>query len=284
MKQCKALLKKEWDTNWAGVLIPLWITGGVYVTALIGWIISLIRGHDLGALMQVSGMPAGYDAFMLYGTAAAITTLLGFVSLLSAAGLADSVINGGFKRRCEILHFSQPVSFLKIAGSKFLLVSLAVILLFGVLSLLNAVVITAVGRQMFSGEFHYGLTGWLQSFVGGSLTILFVGSLAWLFAGVFKRKSFLMGLLVLLAIEVVIGVLNYTTGWRIPSLFEFLGRMVALKVEIDPSVGVLEAPDVQAVISRGWHTILSWTSALKLALSAVFTVAGAWLYKFRELS
>ncbi|MDD4223596.1 MAG: hypothetical protein PHD87_03320 [Candidatus Cloacimonetes bacterium] len=284
MKQCKALLRKEWDTHWPGFLIPLWITGGVYVTALIGWIISLIRGHSLSALVSVSGMPAGYDAYVLYSTAAAVTTLLGFISMISAAGLADSVINGGFKRRCEILHFSQPVSFLKIAGSKYLLVSLASILLFGLLSLLNAAVITMIGRTLVSAGFQYGFTGWLQSFIGGSLSILFVGSLAWLFAGIFKHKSFLLGLLVLLGIEIVIGVLNYTTGWHIPSLFEFLGRMIALKVEIDPPVSVLPSAEINALIGRSWNSILSWTSALKLALSAAFTLAGAWFYQNRELS
>ncbi|HRT59418.1 MAG TPA: hypothetical protein P5170_00660 [Candidatus Syntrophosphaera sp.] len=287
MKQCKALLKKEWDTNWFMALIPLWATCIVYITALIGWIISLIRGHSLGAMVSSGEILTGYSDLVLYGLTSAITIMLGFVSAISAVVLAYNVINGGYKNRCEIFHFSQPVSFLKIAGSKFLLVSLVTILLYGLLSLLNAVVFTLIYSNSVSAGFRYSLTGWLQTFLGTSLSILFLGSLAWLFAGVYKRKSLPLGFLTLLAIEVVIGVLNYTTGWHIPSLFEFLGRMIALEVKSYPScppMNELQALDMQAAINKIWNSLLSWNSVLKLALSAVFVVAGAWFYKSRELS
>lgn len=283
MKQCKALFKKEWNTHGKAFLIPLWATGAVYAIALIGWIISLIRGQGITSMMQMQGMPAGYEALTLYGTTVGVTALLGVVAMITAAILADSVINGGFKRRCEILHFSQPVSFLKIIGSKFLLISLAMIIFFGLLSLVNAVVVTLLGRLQLSAGFQYGMLGWLQTFVAMSVTILFICSLAWFFAGLFKHKSFLMGLLVLLGIEVAIAVLNYTAGWHIPSLFAYLGELLTLQVEFDPETASAQTPSIDQIINLGWDSILSGKTVVKLALSAVFTALGAWLYKNREL-
>ena len=46
----------------------------------------------------------------------------------------------------------------------------------------------------------------------------------------------------------------------------------------------LQALDMQATINKVWNSLISWNSVLKLALSAVFVVAGAWFYKSRELS
>lgn len=105
MKQCKALLKKEWDTNWFMTLIPLWATCIVYITALIGWIISLIRGYSLGAMVNSGEILTGYSDLVLYGLTSAITIMLGFVSAISAVVLAYNVINGGYKNRCEDFPF-----------------------------------------------------------------------------------------------------------------------------------------------------------------------------------
>lgn len=284
MKQCKALLQKEWDTHKFLWMIPFWATVGVYLMALAGYLIALAKGNSLSAAVSVQGMPAGFDAYWTYAMTTTTTVLLGLVSVITAASLADSMINGGFKRHCEILHFSQPVSFLKIVGVKYFSVTLASILLFGLLSLLNAVVVILLGKYFLAGDFQFGLMGWLQSFIHIALAILFVGSLAWFFAGLFKHKSFLLGLLMLLGFEVLIGVLNYTVGWNIPSLFEFFGGLVSINFgSVEETAQAYQHP-MQDVIAQGWNAILSLKSLLKLILSAVFTVVGAWLYKYRELS
>ena len=128
------------------------------------------------------------------------------------------------------------------------------------------------------------MLGWLHTFLAMSVSILLICSLAWFFAGLFKHKSFLLGLLVLLGIEVAIAVLNYTAGWKIPSLFAYLGELLTVKVEFDPEAAGAQIPSIDRIISLGWDSLLSWKTVVKIALSEVFTDVGAWLYKHRELS
>ncbi len=284
MKQCKALFKKEWNTHKASFLIPLWVTGGVYVTALLGWLIKLIKGDGMAAIVTMQEAAAGSHDLIFYQIGASVTVMLGIVAVITSASLADSVINGGFKRRCEILHFSQPVSFVKIAGVKYFMISLATIMLFGILSLVNAALASLIGQNFLAGDFQYGLMGWLQSFLAVSFTILFAGSLAWFFAGLFKHKSLLMGLLVILGIQVIISILNYIVGWTIPSLTEYLAKLISLQVSIESNGPALQISSLKNVIASGWAAIFSWNSAVKMGLSAVFAVAGAWFYQRRELS
>lgn len=284
MKQCKALFKKEWDTHKTAFLIPLWVTGGVYVTVLLGWLIKLIKGDGMAAIVTMQEAAAGSHDLIFYQIGASVTVMLGIVAIITSVSLAESLINGGFKRRCEILHFSQPVSFVKIAGVKFLMISLATILLFGLLSFVNAALASLIGQKFLAGDFQSGLMGWLQSFIAVSFTILFAGSLAWFFAGLFKRKSLLMGLLVILGIQVIISILNYIVGWTIPSLTEYLAKLISLEVSLESNMPMQQIPSIKGIVASGWNSIFSWTSAVKIGLSAVFAVAGAWLYQRRELS
>jgi hypothetical protein len=284
MKQCKALIVKEWNTHRTALLMPVWFTVGVYISALLGWIISLLKGEGISSAIRLQGPPFGMDDLMLYGITAGSTALLGIVAIISAITLADSLINGGYKRRCEILHFSQPVSFIKIAGVKHGFMSLGMILLYGLISLVNTLVITAISGQYIDSQFYYAITGWLQSWASMSLTILLLGSLFWFFAAIFKRKSFFFGVLVILGIQVVISILNYTAGWHIPSLLEYLSNLISLQINFDPEVPQGGVVDLDNIIKLGWQNLISWTSLLKLAYSTVLCAAGAWIYKIRELT
>ncbi len=284
MKQCKALLRKEWNTHKAGFLMPLWFTGGVYVTALLGWIISLIKGSGIVYQIQTGEIPFGMENLLLYTGSAGAAALLGFVSLVTAISLSDSLINGGFKRRCEILHLSQPVAFSKIAITKYLFICAGTILLYGALSLVNSLVISLGTGYLIHTQTYYGLVGWLQIWILMSLSILFMASLFWFFAGLFKRKSFFMGILTIMAIQAVISILNYTAGWHIPSLASYLAELVAVNVSFDPESANLGIQNINLVIQQAWQNIFSWNSLLKVIYSAVLFIGGAWLYKRRELT
>lgn len=284
MKQCKALLRKEWNTHWVSFLMPAWFTGGVYVTVLIGWIISLIKGTGIVFSLQTGEIPVGMENTILYVGTSTLVALLGLVSLITALTLADSLINGGFKRRCEILHFSQPVSFAKIAGSKYAFMTLGAILLLGILSLVNSLGISLISGYLIKSQIQYGMIGWLQMWIQFSLIILFLSSLYWFFASLFKRKSFFMGTLLILAIQAVISILNYTAGWQIPSLVEYLLELVTVSVSFNPDVPNMGVESINNLISLQWQNIFCWNSLFKLIYSAVFLIGGALLYKRRELS
>lgn len=284
MKQCKALLRKEWNTHWHSFLLPAWFTGGVYVTVLIGWIISLIKGTGIVFAMQSGEIPAGMENTILYVGSSTLVALLGLVSLITALTLADSLLNGGFKRRCEILHFSQPVSFAKIAASKYVFMTLGTILLLGILSLVNSLAISLISAFLIKSQFQYGMTGWLQMWIQLSLNILFLSSLYWFFASLFKRKSFFMGTLLILAIQAVISILNYTAGWQIPSLAEYLLQLVTVSISFNPEAPNIGVESINNLISLQWQNIFCWNSLLKIIYSAVFMLGGALLYKRRELA
>ncbi len=283
MKQFKALMTKEWKTHWASFLLPVWVSAGVYVLVLIGWIISLFKGDGVIYQIQSQTLEQGLENIILYGAASVSTAMLGFISVLTAISLADSLINGGHKHHCEILHFSQPVSFEKIAISKYLFTIKGSILLLGAMSLVNALVISLLTGVFIHSQFYYGIMGWLQTWISTSFSIVLLGSLYWFFAGLFKRKSFLLGTLVILGIEASIAVLNYSVGWQIPSLMNYLMGLLSVDISFNPDLSHAGIPDLGLVIQRGWNEILSWESLLKIIYGAVFFIAGSILYKRREL-
>lgn len=283
MKQFNALMTKEWKTHWASFLLPVWVSAGVYALVLIGWIISLFRGDGVIYQIQSETLEQGLENIILYGATSVTTAMLGFISILTAISLADSLINGGHKHHCEILHFSQPVSFEKIAISKYLFTIMGSILLLGAMSLFNTLVVALLTGIFLQSQFYNGIMSWLQTWIITSLSIVLLGSLYWFFAGLFKKKSFLLGTLVILGIEAAIGVLNYTAGWNIPSLMHYLLELLSVDMSFNPDLPHAGIPDLGLVIQRGWNKILSWESLLKIIYGAVFFIAGSLLYKRREL-
>jgi len=285
MKQCKALIRKEWQTHKGSILIPLWFTGAIYVMGLLGLIINYIREGRITIVtggMKVSAMEASAG---LYGVTHALMAMLGMVSIITAVILADGMINGAFKRKCEILHLSQPVTMLKVLGSKYALLILGSVILMMGLSLINSLVLVGLANFWMPVNTYYAMVAWLQGSIGITLSLLVVASYYWLSAAVFKRKSFFMGTLVILGIEVAIAILNYTARLGIPSLMEYIGSLVTIQVYPGPQTGNPFGPLLlDSIITRQWQSFVSWQTLLKLVYSAVFFLGGYWFYNRRELS
>jgi len=89
MKQFKALITKEWKTHWASFLLPVWVSAGVYVLILAGWIISSIKGQGVLYQMQGETLEAGLENVILFGAGSVTTAMLGFISILTAISLSD---------------------------------------------------------------------------------------------------------------------------------------------------------------------------------------------------
>lgn len=285
MKQFKALVRKEWQTHRSTILIPLWFTGAVYVIGILGLMINFIREGRLTIVtggMKVGAMEASAG---LYGVTHALMAMLGMVSIITAVILADGMINGAFKRKCEILHLSQPVTMLKVLGSKYALLILGSVILMMGLSLINSLVLVGLANFWMPVNTYYAMVAWLQGSIGITLSLLVVASYYWLSAAVFKRKSFFMGTLVILGIEVAIAILNYTARLGIPSLMEYIGSLVTIQVYPGPQTGNPFGPLLlDSIITRQWQSFVSWQTLLKLVYSAVFFLGGYWFYNRRELS
>ena len=284
MKQFKALLLKEWQTNWKGFLMPVWICLGVYLTILLGFILSQIKGNDMTFLTGGSTMtPASADSLLL-SVAMIVTAVLGFVGILNASGLADHMINGGYKRKCEILHLSQPVSLLKILGSKYLIMTLGTILLITLLSLINNLGISLIMHYYTGAQIYYGFMGWLVVSLELALSLIFASSLFWFFASVFTKKSAAMGILSVVAIQTTTIILNYMAGFKIPYLGAYLLRLGTVSVDSNSQARVMKlVTSADATLAYRWSLVWNWDSLMKVSLSAVFFVLAYYLIKRREL-
>lgn len=284
MKQIKALIVKEWNTNWTTFLTPLWFTLGVYVMGLIGLIINAAKGNVLQTAFTTHGYPAGVENFMLFSASSASLLALGFIATLSAIGLADTLLNGGFKRKCEILHLSQPVSITKILGVKYGFMLLGTLLLLGVITLVNSIGISLFVGYYTSARMYFGLTAWAQFYIQLVLCIAFVSSMYWFFAGLFRRKSFFMGTLVILAIQAAISILNYTANMEIPSLVSYILRLSSVQPEANFATMITGVSDLNKYIDGRWSNLFNTNTLMQIIYSVIFCISGAWLYRRRELS
>ena len=284
MKQFKALVRKEWQTHRSTILIPLWFTGAVYVIGILGLMINFIREGRLTIVtggMKVGAMEASVG---LYGVSFAMLMMLGMVSIITAIILADGMINGAFKRKCEILHLSQPVSMLKVLGAKYALLVLGTFALSAALSLVNSFVLSGLLNIWMPVHTYYAMVAWAQGSVGMLLSLLVVASYYWLSAALFKRKSFFMGTLVILGIEIAIAVLNYTGKLGIPSLMDYIAKLIGIQVHIEPHGMNALGLNLDDLIALQWKSVISWLTLQKLVLSAVFVAGGYWFYSRRELT
>ena len=284
MKQFKALIRKEWQTHRSTILIPLWFTGAVYVIGILGLMINFIREGRLTIVtggMKVGAMEASVG---LYGVSFAMLMMLGMVSIITAIILADGMINGAFKRKCEILHLSQPVSMLKVLGAKYALLVLGTFALSAALSLVNSFVLSGLLNIWMPVHTYYAMVAWAQGSVGMLLSLLVVASYYWLSAALFKRKSFFMGTLVILGIEIAIAVLNYTGKLGIPSLMDYIAKLIGIQVHIEPHGMNALGLNLDDLIALQWKSVISWLTLQKLVLSAVFVAGGYWFYSRRELT
>lgn len=282
MKQFKALLIKEWHTHRNTLLAPTIFTVGAYLIALVGIIIALIKGGELSAVVSFGKIPPQYASIMLYSTVYALSVFVGLIGIVAAIILADSLINGGFKRKCEILHLSQPVSVIKIMLSKYTFLMKGLFLQIAVLTFINGLVVFLFQRFVMPTDIYYLVVAWAQALLEVSFSLLFVGSLFWFFAALFKRKSFFMGLLLIFGIQAAITILNYTSGLQIPSLVGHLSQLATIRV--DSSMGMMNFNSIANMISAKWSYLFSWDTLLKILYSAIFFVAGSTLYLKRELS
>ncbi len=284
MKQCKALFKKEIQTHWSILLTPVWFTGGVYVTTLIGLIIGWLKGSSLDWAVSVKHIPKGMEGLIMYSSVYSISLLLGVVATITAIILADSLINGGFKRKCEILHLSQPVTLSRILGIKYLLMVPGTFLIFSLMALINAFVMSCLQIWFLSGHFYFGFVAWVQSILETGFSMMFLSSLFWFFAALYRQKSFFKGVLTILGIQAVISILNYTAGLDIPSLLGYIGRLATIRFELNGSSNPQALESVFYLITQKWLMLWSWETLLKVVYSIALFVGGFHLYRRRQVS
>lgn len=284
MHQFKALFKKEWWTNWKQLLLPVWISLVFLGVCVIGLIIGLIKGKAITYFHLEGNFPSGFNNLFLFGSVKTLNAALGFLTIMVGIMLADNLINGGFKQKCEIFHQSQPVSLVKMLSVKYIFMILGCYLVFAIIGFIGTLVLSFTQMYWTSAVFYFGFYAWLQSTVELFFTLIFVCSLFWFFACLFQRKSFFMGILIIVGIELATKILNYTANFDIPSLTSYLYKLV----QLSPNPVFYNAPDLNAhtlagILQANWHSIINNNTLFKLLYSAILTVTGFFIYKRREL-
>jgi hypothetical protein len=163
--------------------------------------------------------------------------------------------------------------------------SLGPILVLGVVSLVNSMVISTFFSAVYGAQFGMGLVSWLQTWLQMGLQILLIGSFCWLFGAIFKQRSFLMMGLMIIVMEILILTLNSIFGWHIGSLSGFLlSKVLTIDLGFNDLAITLDYKDqMWDFVNSGWGRIFSWSNLLKLGYSLAFGVAGALIYREREL-
>jgi ABC-type transport system involved in multi-copper enzyme maturation permease subunit len=282
MKQFKALMIKEWTTHRGTLLVPVWVTLALYGVSILGLVISLIK---TGALtFSTAGMnqlPSAQLDLIAWYSVAGMVSLLGVLTVFLAMGISDGMLNGDRRKRCEIFHLSQPVSLLKIMAAKFAALFSGSMLVLLALVLFNSMVISAFMSHYMGSSFWVGIGGGLVAFLGGICSYLFAVSLVWFFSCVFRHKPILMALLIISGIEVSIHLLNYLVGWSIPSLWQYLAKLMNLTVRA-AQVGGTKIQSVN-LVTKGLDGIFNQDNLIRLVLTAVFLSGGYLFYKRREV-
>ncbi len=284
MKQYKALMIKEWQTHKATILIPVWFTSGAILITLLGMLINLIQGNSIifqGELPVISALQTN---LILWGGNRAGVSMLGFIGMVTAIILGDAMLNGGFKRRCEIFHLSQPVTYAGIVTAKYAMMILSVIAQVFVIGLAGSLVATAYVSNLLHASFLNGMIGFWQGFIDFLFSFVFVSSLFWFFAGAFKRKPFFMAVLILGGIQIATIILNKVAGLSIPSLTGHLIELASMSTTISFGSHSMMPADFSELVKTQWSGLLSLNVLLKVIYSVVFFIGGFLCYRRREIA
>lgn len=284
MKQFNALMRKEWQTHWTTLLIPTWFTVGAVIITLIGMIYNLIQGNPMLISADFPVFTEVQRSLILWGANRAGISMLGFIGIITGVILADAMLNGAYKRRCEIFHLSQPVSYTTIVTAKLALMALVVIAQVVLIGILGSLVSTAYVANFIHGSLVQGMIGLWQGLIDFVFAFLFVSSIAWFFAGVFKRKSFFLAVLILVGIHLATMLLNKITGLGIPSLTGYILHLASLSVNIGPSEMSMKLMDFRQFISVQWEALFSLEMLLRAFYSAVLFVLSYVFYRRREIA
>ncbi|HOH47642.1 MAG TPA: hypothetical protein PLX59_07335, partial [Candidatus Cloacimonadota bacterium] len=234
MKQFKALILKEWRTHWGVMLTPAWLTAGVLLITLVGFIIAWANGLPMngGNAEQYMKMAGEYRSLILWAANVFGATMLGFAAFLVMISLPDLLLNSGFKRKCEIFHLSQPVGMSKILFSKYLFMVLGTYIQIILIALVFGTLASLYVNRFVGGDFSYVYNGLALGLIGRFLPLVFLGSLAWFFAALNRKNYLLMAVAIFIGIEIAVRLINFQTGSHIPSINAYIFKLSGMGINM----------------------------------------------------
>ena len=281
MHKFKALIIKDLQIYKKSLLIPIWITIGFFILALIGVGISYFSSDFH---VNWSDIPSEIPADVInYIINLAIVGWPGLLCIIFTIMLTQSALNEDIRRNCELFHRSQPVSIWLRSLSKYVTgivgnwVVLLVIVLF---HFIIVSIILACFKQLALGAAFVGM---LQSYLYHIKTGLIIGSITFFFSAVFKDKAFLQGFAILLGVQLLFIILNVLYHWNLPLPLSYLYKLVKttsmFNFESDATLN-----EIRTMISNNWKVLLfNWKTLLQIAVSGSLFAGATLLYKNKEI-
>ncbi|MBN2460879.1 MAG: hypothetical protein JXB60_04670 [Candidatus Cloacimonetes bacterium] len=285
MNKFRTLLLKEYWIEKKQLLVPVWITLGYYLLALIGVLIAYFRseGEISHVVRGIDFTDASVNAGISYIVNMAHVIFPGLLCILFTIILTQSALNEDIRRNFELFHRSQPVSIwlrslakytVGIAGN--LLVLLAIVLFNFIVS---SIILLALGLYSPGPA----LAGMIQSYLGHIKLALIIGSICFFFSAVFKDKAFFNGIAILFGVNFLFLIFNVLFNWKLPLPLYYLyqliktGSMIMIGSDFD-------AANISDLIRDHWGVIVfNWKSLLQIISSGVLFAGATLIYRLREI-
>ena len=267
MKQFKTLLISEYQKRKSLYWWPVWIVAGLtvlsFIALLIAWIVEspdiVMYGNDGTKDGNLIGM---------YGTMFGFGTIFwAFVALMT-----QSSLNRERQLGSDLFFRSQPVSFWKVTGAKYLMHLFGSSILLLGLGIIFSLILSTVAA-FTNGGFYLGQALW-GTFLGwlNYLKVVMVfGSLLFLFSAIFKNNALLLGAAALGLLEGILAIIEaiFKFRFRLPDVFVSLGRMTG-------NMGLDEIDSVNMKMVMG-----DWNILVGLIFAILCFTLGSYIYKLR---
>lgn len=279
MKQFKALIIKEWQTYWKIMLSPAWFLLANYAFILIIFIYTYFTSNSEMNIL-VSSQQGNLDA-LIWGVHFGSSILLGFLATLGSMNLADNVINQDSIRKCDIFHYSLPVSLKKIIASKYIFVIFGSFVTFVVLAVANSILMSAISSIYGLSNLSLGLNGVMNAIPYTLMSLLVFPPLCGFFASIFKRNSFISMLGIIILLDIMLYMLNIWLGVGYFSIYRYYMRVLAAPLN---TITMILSGQYPSFSFFAWQDISHIDTLIRLGISCVLIVGTYFLVKRRELS
>lgn len=289
MNLFKALIKKEFWVSKKILVMPIWITIVFYAIILISIIVNFIQHGTLDINMQMHNQSQLDVVLGIYIMNLVATMFPGFMLIITGVIASECSLNDDAKYHCEILHHAQPVSPWTISLIK-ITNNIGSTLIIGLgLMIINFLVMNLTAAYFVNVDWNYAMIGFSQGLVFIILAHIFISSFSYFWGSIFKEKAVLKALLIIIATQVLISVLNSINNWHLISPFTFLFKNVLPSATMDFNVHAMNSKIVNLdqlrdIVLTVWNDILSWKVIVNLMVSTAFLSCATYLYKNRELS
>ncbi|MCK9331050.1 MAG: hypothetical protein PHY08_06125 [Candidatus Cloacimonetes bacterium] len=288
MSQIKALIKKEFWTQKNLIFLPFYIQGGIYLLMLIVILVAWLKSDaDLNfvstGLENFSG-EIDNIYFWIFGTI--ITIIPAVLVLFSYFGVSTNIVNDDYKHKCVLFYNTIPVSFLKkilVKISFVTVISGASIL---AISIINIIINSIIASFFIKIHIGYILLGLVQSFVLITLSMIFIQSIVWLFASIFKTKtgnSMIITYVIYKMIAVISKVFIGDSIYKLFSSFEnYIVNLVLPNLKISFQNLMMEEYAKDLIITN-WNNIFSFNSIQKIIFATILFTISAFIIQKREI-